>query len=539
MRSSLTSFASCDTDFLVIGGGIAGLRAALELARHGQVLVVTKGDPAESNTFYAQGGIAVALNDDDHVDLHFTDTVKAGHQLCYEPAAKILVEEGLARVQELIEWGARFDTIDGQLAFTNEGAHSRRRILRAGGDATGGEMVRVLLGQVRREPTIQWLGSHFSVDLLIRSGQCRGALVLDERSRAFLLITARAVVLATGGAGQVYARTTNPSGATGDGMAMALRAGAILQDMEFVQFHPTALYLPSSPPFLISETLRGEGGILRNRSGERFMSRYDPDGELASRDVVARAIWSEMLRTKSPHVYLDVTHLGATFVKKRFPSIYATCLRFDIDITEEWIPVAPSAHYMMGGVKTGLDGETTVPGLFAAGEVACTGVHGANRLASNSLLEGLVFGVRAARAAAAFVPQEGQASLSLPLLECDPRRSHMFSDREKVRRSLRRLMWTKVGLVRSEEALQRACAQLAQWEQTSPTFPVTRDEMELSNLIQVGRCIAEAALWRRNSIGAHFRKDFPSTDDPSWNHHSRSVRTMASSPNRSSSVQAG
>lgn len=538
-KFSLTSFGSLKTDFLVLGGGVAGLRAALELAGHGQVLVVTKGDTAESSTLYAQGGIAVALNEDDHVDLHFTDTVKAGHQLCHEPAAKILVEEGPARVHELIKWGARFDTINGQLAFTNEGAHSRRRILRAGGDATGSEMVRVLLGQVQRQPTIQWLGSHFSVDLLVQSGQCRGALVLEERSGACLAITARAVVLATGGAGQVYARTTNPAGATGDGMAMALRAGAILQDMEFVQFHPTALYLPSSPPFLISEALRGEGGVLRNHFGERFMPRYAAEGELAPRDVVARAIWSEMLRTKSPHVYLDVTHLGAAFVKKRFPSIYATCLRFDIDITEEWIPVAPSAHYMMGGVKTGLDGDTTVPGLFAAGEVACTGVHGANRLASNSLLEGLVFGVRAAQAAAAFTPQQMPAPLFSPLLECGPGSSHSFSDKEKVRSSLRRLMWTKVGLVRHEDGLQRACAQLAQWEKASPTFPATRDELELYNLIQVGRCIAEAALWRRNSIGAHFRKDFPSTDDPTWNHHSQSVRRTTSHSNRSPSAQVG
>ena len=382
------------TDFLIIGAGVAGLRAALELCRHGKVTMVAKGGPQDSNSFYAQGGVAVALSEEDDVDLHFTDTVKAGHQLCSLPATKVLVEEGPSRIHELIKWGAKFDTVDGKLAFTKEGAHSRHRVLRAGGDATGSEMVRALSAQAQGLNNLQWLGNHFGVELLIQDGRCCGATVLDELKGTCKTILASAVLLVTGGAGQIYARTTNPANATGDGIAMAFRAGAILEDMEFVQFHPTSLYLPSSPPFLLSEALRGEGGILRNNRCEQFMKHYHQNQELAPRDIVSRAIWAEMQKTKARHVYLDVTHLGSSFLKKRFPTIYATCLRYDIDITEEWVPVSPSAHYFMGGVKTDLNGASSTSwalcrrrgGLF-------TGVHGANRLASNSLLEGLVFGL--------------------------------------------------------------------------------------------------------------------------------------------------
>jgi L-aspartate oxidase len=386
-------------DFLVIGSGVAGLRAAIELSRSGRVLVLTKGHPLQSSSIHAQGGVAVAMSEEDDVAIHLTDTLKAGHGLCRKEAVRVLVEEGPAQIQELIRWGARFDKAGGKYAFAREAAHSRSRILRARGDATGNEMVRALIGEAMRHKRIQRLDYHFTVDLIVEDGRCAGAVVLDEHSGRRLLLPARAVVLTTGGAGQIYARTTNPANATGDGVAMALRAGAVLQDMEFVQFHPTALYLASSPPFLLSEAMRGDGGRLRNSKGELFMHRYHPQGALAPRDIVSRAIWAEMAATKSRHVYLDVTHLGAEYVKRRFPTIYATCLRYDIDITEEWIPVSPSAHYMMGGVWTDLNGATTVPGLFAAGEVACSGVHGANRLVSNSLLEGLVFGARAATAA--------------------------------------------------------------------------------------------------------------------------------------------
>jgi L-aspartate oxidase len=448
-------------DFLVIGSGVAGLRAAIELGRHGRVVMLTKGHPLESNSSYAQGGVAVALSEEDDVAIHLTDTVKAGHGLCRKEAVRILVEEGPDRIQELIQWGARFDKIGGKYAFAREAAHSRSRILRARGDATGNEMVRVLMGQARRQKNIQWFGHHFTVDLIVTNGVCRGALVLDEIGGELFILPARAVVLTTGGSGQVYARTTNPPNATGDGMAMAYRAGAMLQDMEFVQFHPTALYLPSSPPFLLSEAIRWEGGRLRNIQGELFMGRYHPTAELAPRDVVARAIWSEMAATRSRHVYLDVTHFSATFIKGRFPTIYSTCLRYDIDMTEEWIPVSPSAHYQMGGVLTDTDGGSTLPGLFAAGEVACSGVHGANRLASNSLLEGLVFGERAARAATEFAAgRHGDQGVLPSIHDVDGGTLAQLEDADKLRSSLRRVMWGKVGLIRTADSLARAIAQL-------------------------------------------------------------------------------
>ncbi|MBA5866312.1 MAG: L-aspartate oxidase [Nitrospira sp. CR1.3] len=508
-------------DFLVVGSGVAGLRAALELSEVGRVLMLTKGHPLQSSSIHAQGGVAVAMSEEDDVAIHLTDTLKAGHGLCRKEAVRVLVEEGPDRIQELIKWGAKFDKRGGKFAFAREAAHSRSRILRARGDATGNEMVRVLIAQAMRHAHIQRLDYHFTVDLIIEDGRCCGALVLDEHSGRRFLLPARAVVLTTGGAGQVYARTTNPPNATGDGMAMALRAGAVLQDMEFVQFHPTALYLPSSPPFLLSEAMRGEGGQLRNNKGELFMHRYHPMGALAPRDIVSRAIWAEMAATKARHVYLDVTQLGADFIKRRFPTIYATCLRYDIDITEEWIPVSPSAHYMMGGVWTDLNGATTVPGLFAAGEVACSGVHGANRLASNSLLEGLVFGARAAIAAVNYAGR--QEIPSLVAQEAALKTEHLGSidDAEKLRSSLRRTMWGQVGMIRSGESLIRACAQLSRWAQMMAQPLSNRAALEVKNMVQVAQCIAEAALWRENSIGAHYRSDFPQARRAGWQQHSR------------------
>ncbi len=510
-----------EADFLVIGSGVAGLRAALELCRVGRVIMLTKGHPLQSNSIFAQGGVAVALSEEDDVAIHLTDTVKAGHGLCRREAVRVLVEEGPDRIQELIKWGAKFDKAGGKFAFTREAAHSRNRILRARGDATGNEMVRALMAQAVRQQRIARLDYHFTVDLVVEGGRCCGAVVLDENSGEQFIIPAKAVVLSTGGAGQVFARTTNPPNATGDGMAMAFRAGAELQDMEFVQFHPTSLYLPSSPPFLLSEAMRGEGGQLRNNKGESFMTRYHPLGVLAPRDIVARAIWAEMAATRARHVYLDVTHLGSDFVKRRFPTIYATCLRHDIDITEEWIPVSPSAHYMMGGVTTDLNGATTLPGLFAAGEVACSGVHGANRLASNSLLEGLVFGMRAGVAAIASAAR-GSISSMIEVREPLPRgHGDRLEDVEKVRNSLRRIMWGQVGLIRSRESLVRATAQLARWERMVSRSFSSRADLEVKNMVQVARCVAEAALWRENSVGAHYRSDFPGTRRPGWKTHSR------------------
>lgn len=522
MKKSTTPYHwGPEADFLVIGSGIAGLRAAVELSQHGHVLIITKGSRRQSNSVYAQGGVAVALSEEDDVNLHFDDTIKAGHQLGREDAARALVEEGPSRIQELIAWGTQFDKIDGKYAFAKEGAHSRDRVLRARGDATGNEMIRVLLERAKKQENIQWFDHHFTMDLLVVDGHCCGAIVVNEATGHLQVLPARAVIMTTGGAGQVYARTTNPVNATGDGFAMAYRAGAILEDMEFVQFHPTSLYLQSSPPFLLSEAMRGEGGLLRNRKGELFMSGYHPAAELAPRDIVARAIWSEMAASRSRHVYLDVTHLGNAFIKKRFPTIYQTCLRADIDITEEWIPVSPSAHYFMGGIKAGIDGRTTLPGLLVAGEAACNGVHGANRLASNSLLEGLVFGVRAAQSATkispTITPQDSQRIVSQ--LDSGPRQT--LEDSEKLRNSLRRLMWAQVGLVRTGDSLIRALAKISVWEPQVQGFLQTRSDLEVKNMLEVARCITEAALWRENSLGAHYREDFPGTKGSAWKVHSQ------------------
>lgn len=519
------------TDFLILGAGVAGLRAAIELSQYGRVTMVAKGGPQDNNSFYAQGGVAVALSEEDDVVLHLADTLKAGHQLCSRPATKILVEEGPSRIHELIDWGAKFDTVDGKLAFTREGAHSRHRVLRAGGDATGSEMVRALSVKAQTLKNLTWMGNHVAVELCIQDGRCWGASILDELSGTLKIVCAPATLLVTGGAGQVYARTTNPANATGDGIAMAYRAGAILEDMEFVQFHPTALYLPSSPPFLLSETLRGEGGILRNNRCERFMKNYHRSQDLAPRDIVSRAIWTEMQRTKARHVYLDVTHLGAAFLKERFPTIYSTCLRYDIDITEEWIPVSPSAHYFMGGVKTDLDGASTIPGLFAAGEVACSGVHGANRLASNSLLEGLVFGYRAAQAASSCSTISSSPDFSnSSLLRKPSGRKMSTQDVEKIRNSLRRLMWSKVGLVRTGNSLKKTVDQIQQWAQKLSAAPWNRPGLETRNMVLVGQCITEAALWRANSVGAHFREDFPFHKGFAWKAHSRCQQEIDAKP---------
>ena len=522
MKHAVTKYTwGPEADFLVIGSGIAGLRAALELCEHGRVLIVTKGSRFQSNSMYAQGGVAVALNAEDNVNLHFSDTIKAGHQLGREDAARVLVEEGPTRIQELIAWGTEFDKVGGQFVFAREGAHSRSRVLRARGDATGHEMIRVLLERARQRSTIQWFDRHFTKDLLVADGRCYGAVVVNEITGAVQILPSAGVLLTTGGVGQIYARTTNTENATGDGMAMAYRAGAILEDMEFVQFHPTALYLPSSPPFLLSEAMRGEGGVLRNRKGEMFLSRYHPAAEMAPRDSVARAIWAEMASSRSRHVYLDVTHLGKAFIRNRFPTIYRTCLRFDIDITEEWIPVSPSAHYVMGGIKAGIDGETSLAGLFAAGEVACNGVHGANRLASNSLLEGLVFGCRAAKSAASFPAGSKPAQLKSLAARFVTGPVSTLDDGEKLRNSLRRLMWEKVGLVRTGDSLVQALAQLSRWDTQIQGSLHARADLEVKNMIQVARCITEAALGREHSLGAHYREDFPSCKGSVWKTHSQ------------------
>jgi len=497
-------------DFLVVGGGVAGLRAAIELAPHGTVTVLTKGKPSESSTEYAQGGVAVALSDEDKVGIHYEDTIKAGDGLCNEKGVRILVEEGPERILELISWGAEFDKEGSRLSFAREAAHSRKRILHSQGDSTGREIERVLIGKARSFSSIKRYDFAFTVDLIVEKERCIGASVL--RGKEVINIFANAVILATGGAGQIFSRTTNPSIATGDGMAIAYRAGALLSDMEFMQFHPTTLYYPAAPQFLLSEAMRGEGALLRNIHKERFMPGYHKMAELASRDTVARAILSEMINTKARHVYLDLTHLNKGFVKNRFPMIYSTCLRFDIDITEDLIPVSPAAHYIMGGVCTNLHGETSLKGLFAAGEVACTGVHGANRLASNSLLEGLVYGARTGRKAVKYAGKVKTEVLSKTRLKkLHQERSYDAIDNfdiEKTRSLLRRVMWSKAGIIRCKKSLDSVQKRISEWSVLMDLRSFSRRVLELKNMITVANLMTESALLREGSVGAHYRSDF-------------------------------
>ena len=502
-------------DFLVLGSGIAGVRAAIELARAGHVLVLSKGELYESSTEYAQGGIAAALSEDDEVALHLHDTLQAGDGLCREEAVRILVEEGPRLIQELIEWGMKFDRNGTKLAFTREGAHSRSRVLHAHGDSTGREILRALMAKAKSLPAIQVQPYAFAVDLLMDGRRVCGVEYLDEKSGVLRKVHADAVLLATGGLGQVYKETTNPSVACGDGVAIAWRAGAMLSDMEFVQFHPTALYMKGAPRFLLSEALRGEGAQLRNLDLERFMPRYHEAAELAPRDVVSRAIVTEMHRCKSEFVYLDLTSLDAEHIKKRFPRIHSTCLEYNLDITTDLMPVRPAAHYAMGGVATDLKGATDLEGLYAAGEVAATGVHGANRLASNSLLEGLVYGASAARAmiaqlqgtasaerAAAAKP--AVAALSSPAQHPGPVPAQV----DKLLCEVRSIMWDKVGVIRRGKELQEAVKRLLAIS-LPPTGAPSRQYYEAQNILEVARLIARSALAREESCGAHYRTDFP------------------------------
>jgi L-aspartate oxidase len=484
-------------DFLVIGAGVAGMRAAIELAEAGTVLVVAKDSLRESSSEYAQGGIAVALSDDDEVELHEQDTLYAGDGLCDRAAVRALVEEGPAAIQQLIEWGAEFDREGKKLAFTREGAHSRDRILHAHGDSTGREIARALYSKASSLPNVTFRSFAATTDLLVEDGVC-GAVIYDAQTKSEFPIPSRAVLLATGGLGRVFLNTTNPDVATGDGVAMAWRAGAEIADIEFVQFHPTALAVPGAPRFLLSEALRGEGALLRNTWGERFMERYHTLAELAPRDVVARAIVNEMSRTGSPHVFLDITHRGESFIRERFPRIYETCLRYAVNIGRDPAPVAPAAHYAMGGVYTDLDGRTTVPRLFAAGEAACTGVHGANRLASNSLLEGVVFGSRAGRAMR-------EAPPARPPCPSPPANTGVTGVSAGM---IRRIAWEYCGIVRSAEGLARACAQLE-----ALADPLTPASPEERSMAQVALLIARCARARKESRGAHFRSDYPQKDE--------------------------
>ena len=496
-----------ETDFIVIGAGIAGLRAAIELAATGNVLCLAKREVAESNTQYAQGGIAVALSDEDEIGLHLQDTINAGDGLVNVEAARVLVEEGPPRIEELIEWGTEFDRHGTKLAFTREGAHSRNRVLHAHGDSTGQEIGRALYAKASTIPQIQFLEYEFTFELIVETGRVCGVRVLDAENRA-RTIHSRGVVLATGGLGQVYSDTTNPTVATGDGVAMAYRAGAEISDMEFVQFHPTALYIKGAPRFLLSEALRGEGAYLRNMAMERFMPKYHELAELAPRDVVARAIAHEIELAGGAEavVYLDLTHLPAERVRARFPRIYKTCMEYNIDIATDLIPIRPAAHYAMGGVKTDLDGRTTLAGLYAAGECACTGVHGANRLASNSLLEGLVFGARAARTAASEGNRLAATTSEQPAKVTDQKADCERAD--AVLRKVQAAMWRDVGVWREGSPLRAVIAELETLREEVPAR-ASRRAWEAANVLDTGLLIARSALAREESRGAHYRTDFP------------------------------
>ncbi len=511
-------------DFLVLGSGIAGLSFALEAAKFGDVLLVTKRSADESNTKYAQGGIAAVLDPADTFEAHVKDTLVAGAGLCHERVVEICVKDGPARIELLKAVGARFDKDhegSGGLDLHLEGGHSARRVAHVG-DMTGRELERALLDAVQREPRVRILEDHMAIDLITLAKYggpevCAGAYVLDTVGGKITTVFARATILATGGAGKVYLYTTNPDVATGDGVAMAYRAGAEIANMEFYQFHPTCLYHPQAKTFLITEALRGEGAILRDAQNRPFMRDHHPSAELAPRDVVARAIDYEMKKTGADHVWLDITDKKPAFVRERFPGIYSECLKFGIDITTQPIPVVPAAHYMCGGVTTDLEGRTSIPGLWAIGECAATGLHGANRLASNSLLEGLVFAHRAAQALSTSLDRS-KAHPSVP--DWDVGRAGTSDEAVVITQNwdeVRRLMWNYVGIVRSNKRLKRAASRISllqdEIQEYYWTYFVTRDLLELRNIATVAQLIIDCASFRRESRGLHYTIDFPDTDE--------------------------
>jgi len=519
-------------DFVVIGSGIAGLSFALKAARHGSVAVVTKRRGSDTNTAWAQGGVACVTSDEDSFELHVRDTMDAGAGLCDEEVVRIMVTEGPARIQELINLGLRFDERDvsghRELDLGKEGGHSKRRVLHVQ-DVTGKEIENVLLGELGRQPHVDLLENHMAVDLITAGklgfateDRCLGAYVLDEETAEVETVRSDRVVLATGGCGKVYLYTTNPSIATGDGVAIAWRAGAVIANMEFIQFHPTCLFHPEGRSFLISEAVRGEGGVLRDQRGEDFMKRFDLRGSLAPRDIVARAIDAEIKRSGAKCVFLDITQKSPEFLHERFPNIYDTCLRFGIDMSKQPIPVVPAAHYQCGGVKTDVNGATNLPGLYAIGEVACTGLHGANRLASNSLLEGVVTAHRAAETAMKLQPV-GKTARAIAVPEWQTGNVQNLDELVVIYHNwdeIRRLMWDYVGIVRTDKRLQRASARLRNLQREIHdfywNFKVSVDLLELRNLATVAALIVDSALMRKESRGLHFTLDYPQRNDPEF-----------------------
>jgi len=535
----MTAQAQRNFDFLVIGSGIAGLTFALKVAKVGSVALITKKHRAESNTNYAQGGIAAVMAKDDSFELHVRDTLEAGAGLCKEDVVLTIVSEGPALVRELIDFGVKFTQAENSgdrpdqnvgvptFDLGREGGHSKRRVLHAG-DITGREIERALLVQAGKHKNITVLEDFLAIDLITtqklgssEANRCLGCYALDEKRNVVEVFAAKITLLATGGSGKVYLYTSNPDIASGDGVAMAYRAGAGIADMEFIQFHPTCLFDPKAKSFLISEAVRGEGAVLRGKDGEPFMKRYHKLADLAPRDIVARAIDAEMKKTGANFVSLDITHKDGEFVKKRFPNIYARCLELGYDMTTQPLPVVPAAHYQCGGVVTNVDGETDIAGLLAAGEVACTGLHGANRLASNSLLEALVVAHRAAEVAIKKHSMVEASRSPLPPWEtghaADPDElvvvTHNWDE-------IRRLMWDYVGIVRTDKRLLRARARIQNLQREINQFywdyKVTPDLIELRNLAVVAELIIESALQRKESRGLHYTLDYPERDDANW-----------------------
>ena len=494
-------------DFIIIGSGIAGLYAALKLSELGKVIVLTKQKTQDSNTQYAQGGIAVVMSEKDSWQLHMKDTLQAGVELCNYKNVEILVKEGPKQVDNLIRLGMEFDKVNGRLDYTREGAHSQRRILHAGGDATGREIQKTLIKLVRSKINIEIKENMFAIDLLISENKIDGILSWDKEEKKYVAYYGKSIIISSGGCGQVYKNTSNPEVTTGDGIAMAYRAGAEISDMEFVQFHPTTLYNPNGQSFLISESVRGEGAILRNSSGERFMTSYHKMADLAPRDVVARAILNEIKKGSKPFVWLDATSLGADYIEKRFPTIFNTVLEYGFDMRKEWIPVVPAAHYLMGGIKTDSFGRTDLENLYACGEVACTGVHGANRLASNSLLEGLVFANR--------VFESIKSSELLNRYEVkDVKNVKPYKKSSlnlgSIQETLKDKMTNYTGLIRNKDDLKKLIVWIKKNLRRISNEEYFNEELwKTKNMLTVGFLITKAALLRNESRGAHFRSDYP------------------------------
>lgn len=507
------------TDVLIIGSGLAGLRAANAVDPRLSVLIVTKDDVEQSNSNYAQGGIAGVLDPTDTFQSHVEDTLTAGGTLCDRDVVDMVVREAPERIRELIGWGTHFDTESGSLVLGREGGHSQCRVAHALGDATGREIIRAMAAWTRRLRNVQFCSHTYVLDLLTCDDVCHGAVVADARGD-LLLVWAKQTILCSGGAGQVYRETTNPSVATGDGHAIAYRAGAELRDMEFMQFHPTVLYIAGSSRNLMTEALRGEGAKLVDRTGYRFMPDYDDRAELAPRDIVSKAIVTQMEKTAHPCVFLDLSHLDPQFVLRRFPGIAAKCREFGIDITRDRIPARPGAHYMVGGLTVDMLGQTTLPGLWAAGEVTSSGLHGANRLASNSLLEAVVYGTHAGQAASDLALKMGDDYRALPIQNQPMPDGVDRLDLADIRNALTSLMWRDMGVRREEKGLRHALEMIDHWCRyvLGRQFSDPRG-WELQNMLTVARIMVAAALARTESRGVHFRTDFPQIDESNWCRH--------------------